>query len=121
MEADPRRKVELSIPIIAYPETLWKKQYRVCMFVVLALLLMLPEFTIVVVIVRILCLAGRTEHTSIFDCLFSDSTDREIHGTQTRKENRVRAIMSESACCEHGKTKLGPVKNCLTKSFTTRS
>lgn len=29
MEADPRRKMELSIPIIAYPETLWKKQYRV--------------------------------------------------------------------------------------------
>ncbi|CAB1102997.1 unnamed protein product [Ectocarpus sp. CCAP 1310/34] len=28
MEADPRRKAELSIPIIAYPETLWKKQYR---------------------------------------------------------------------------------------------
>lgn len=31
LEADPRRKAELSIPIIAYPETLWKKQYRVCM------------------------------------------------------------------------------------------
>lgn len=28
-EADPRRKLELSIPVIAYPETLWKKQYRV--------------------------------------------------------------------------------------------
>ena len=29
MELDPRRKAELSIPIVAYPETLWKKQYRV--------------------------------------------------------------------------------------------
>lgn len=30
LEADPRRKAELSIPIVAYPETLWKKRYRVC-------------------------------------------------------------------------------------------
>lgn len=26
---NPRRKAELGTPIIAYPEMLWKKQYRV--------------------------------------------------------------------------------------------
>lgn len=50
MEADPRRKAELSIPIIAYPEMLWKKQYRVCMqyLLLFVCLLLMPviEFTI---------------------------------------------------------------------------
>lgn len=40
---DPRRKAELSIPVIAYPEMLWKKQYRVCMlFMIFAVLTFRP-------------------------------------------------------------------------------
>lgn len=43
MEDDPRRKIELTTPIIAYPETLWKKQYRVMTTVlVISLLVFTP-------------------------------------------------------------------------------